>query len=354
MIAIDLFCGAGGLTRGLMNAGIDVLVGIDINSDCRLTYERNNRPAQFFCADLRDVARTTLAPFLKGRRKEPLLLAGCAPCQPFSAHRRSSKADDERRLLREVSRLAAELKPEFVLIENVPGLAKVKGFSTYSRFQRALVALGYDFTCSVLDAKRFGVPQTRRRLVLLAARDRLVSLPMPTHGSEEQPYETVRDAIGSYPRLQAGQRHPSIPNHYAACLTSVNLERLKRTPPDGGGRLDWPGHLTLQCHRKRKKGHEDVYGRMKWDAPAPTLTCRCFSISNGRYGHPEQHRAISLREAASIQSFPSTYVFYGPTQRSLGEQIGNAVPVCLAEVMGRHVVDLHEHGRVQGEERKRR
>ena len=222
-------------------------------------------------------------------------------------------------------------------MENVPGLANVRGFSTYVRFQRALLALGYRLSCGILDAKKYGVPQTRRRLVLIASKSCEPSLPEPSHGTTRRPYCTVRETISHLPKLQAGQRHPSIPNHYAACLSPLNLVRLKHTPTNGGGRTDWPSRLTLNCHKKTKKGHEDVYGRMKWDAPAPTLTCRCFSISNGRYGHPEQHRAISLREAACLQTFPNAYVFYGATQKSLGEQIGNAVPVQLAKAMGNHI-----------------
>ena len=130
-------------------------------------------------------------------------------------------------------------------------------------------------------------------------------------------------------------------NHFAACISPINLERLRvHTAKWRKPEILGHGGLTLKCHRKSRKGHEDVYGRMKWDAPAPTLTCRCFSISNGRYGNPEQHRAISIREAASLQSFPDSNINYGPTQASLGEQVGNAVPVRLAESMGTHILDL--------------
>lgn len=339
MIAIDLFCGAGGLTRGLRNAGIGVILGIDNNEECRLTYELNNRPAEFLCSDLRDVEAKDVSRRLAGRSKVPLLLAGCAPCQPFSTHKRSAESDDESKLLREVARMTQALNPEWVFIENVPGLARVKGNSTYRRFKSALREQGYVFADGTVDAKWFGVPQNRRRLVLIASRVGEPSLPEPTHGKGKKSYHTVRAAIGHLPRLAAGERDPGIPNHFAADLTEVNLNRLRLTPVDGGGRLDWPDSVGLQCHKERT-GHEDVYGRMRWDAPAPTLTCRCFSISNGRYGHPDQDRAISLREAASLQSFPEEYQFFGPSQRSLGAQIGNAVPVSLAEAIGRHILAL--------------
>lgn len=235
--------------------------------------------------------------------------------------------------------MTEELQPDWVFIENVPGLARVRGFSTYKRFKSALASQGYTFVDGVVDAKWYGVPQGRRRLVLIASRVGQPSLPDPTHGAGKKPYRTVRDAIGYLPKIAAGQRDPLIPNHGAANLSEVNLRRLRLTPRDGGGRLDWPESLALDCHKNRV-GHEDVYGRMRWDAPAPTLTCRCFSISNGRYGHPEQDRAISLREAACLQSFAVDYQFFGPTQQSIGEQIGNAVPVGLAEAVGRHILSL--------------
>lgn len=233
--------------------------------------------------------------------------------------------------------MTAALLPEWVFIENVPGLARVSGNSTYRRFKAALVEQGYTFVDGVVNAMWFGVPQNRRRLVLIASRVGNPSLPEPTHGEGKKPFRTVRDAISHFPRIAAGERHPTIPNHFAAEITELNLRRLRLTPVDGGGRTDWPESLGLECHKDRK-GHEDVYGRLRWASPAPTLTCRCFSISNGRYGHPEQHRAISLREAASLQSFPEEYQFFGPSQKAIGSQIGNAVPVSLAEAVGRHIM----------------
>lgn len=341
MIAIDLFCGAGGLTRGLLNSGVDVLLGIDINSDCVHTYQQNNSPARFVTADISNVTAQSIRKAVAGQRGSPLLLAGCAPCQPFSSHRRSDDgAAKQRRLLGEVARLAKELNPDWIFIENVPGLARVKGRSTYVRFKSSLIELGFRYCDGVVDAKSYGVAQTRRRLVLIASRHCQPTLPTPTHGPGRLPYASVRTAIGNLPPIKAGERHPTYPNHIAAEITAPNLERLKHTPTDGGSRSHWPKRLHLTCHKAETAGHEDVYGRMRWDAPAPTLTCRCYSISNGRYGHPNQDRAISLREAACLQSFPSDFVFFGPSQRSLGEQIGNAVPVLLAEAIGRHICTL--------------
>lgn len=193
----------------------------------------------------------------------------------------------------------------------------------------------------LLDAKHFGVPQTRRRWVVIASRLVKPSLPSRTHGPGIKPFASVRDAIARYPAVAAGEHSATVPNHRAANISPQNLRRLKATPLDGGGRMLWPEELVLDCHRGDYEGHSDVYGRMRWDAPAPTLTCKCYSISNGRYGHPEQHRAISLREAARLQSFEDRFVFYGASQQDIGAQIGNAVPVRLAHRLAQTVLDLH-------------
>lgn len=341
MFALDFFCGAGGLTRGLINAGIQVIAGIDVNSGCKRTYEENNRPSVFIPADLARVSPSDLARYIDGVPRRELVFAGCAPCQPFSKQRREVSSSGSN-LLGHFGRLVAEFLPAYVVIENVPGIAKVKGNSTYRRFLRSLSELGYDFEDGCLDAKWFGVPQTRNRWVVIASRLTIPSLPERTHGPGLTAYETVQAAIHRFPRLDAGEEAIAVPNHRAAAISPINLERLRRTPPDGGGRMAWPETLVLDCHRGEYKGHSDVYGRMRWNAPAPTLTCRCFSISNGRYGHPEQDRAISLREAASLQSFPDDYVFHGVSQAAIGAQIGNAVPVKMGEALGAAILRLHE------------
>lgn len=341
MYALDFFCGAGGLTRGLINAGIQVIAGIDVNSGCKRTYEENNQPSVFIPADLARVGAADLARYIEGIRREELVFAGCAPCQPFSKQRREVSSSGSN-LLRHFGRLVAEFLPAYVVIENVPGIARVKGNSTYRRFLRSLSELGYEFEDGCLDAKWFGVPQTRNRWVVIASRLTKPSLPERTHGPGLREYETVQSAICRFPRLDAGEESIAIPNHRAAAISPINIERLRRTPPDGGGRMAWPETLVLGCHRGEYKGHSDVYGRMRWNSPAPTLTCRCFSISNGRYGHPEKDRAISLREAASLQSFPDNYVFHGMSQAAIGAQIGNAVPVKMGEALGAAILQLHQ------------
>ena len=344
MFSLDVFCGAGGLTRGFLNAGIRVLAGIDINAGSKRTYEENNRPAVFVHSDLRRIRARDLVRYVAGIPSEELVFTGCAPCQPFSKQRREVSREGST-LLGHFGRLIEEFQPGFAVIENVPGIANVPGNSTYRRFLRSLVALGYEYDDGRLDAKCFGVPQTRNRLVLIASRSGRPSLPEPTHGPDLLPYETVRHAITRYPSLEAGEESIAVPNHRAAKLSTTNLRRIRATPPDGGSRGNWPNDLILDCHRGRYDGHSDVYGRMYWDSPAPALTCRCNSVSSGRYGHPEQHRAISLREAASLQSFADDYTFYGRSQAEIAAQIGNAVPVRMAEALARKVLELRQQVR---------
>jgi DNA (cytosine-5)-methyltransferase 1 len=340
MYALDFFCGAGGLTRGFLNAGIQVVAGLDVNEGCRRTYETNNKPAKFVACDLQSVRRKDLENYVRGIPTSELIFAGCAPCQPFSKQRREIDVRDKT-LLSHFGRLVGEFLPGYVVIENVPGIVRIPGNSTYRRFTRLLEDFGYELSEGVLDAKFFGVPQTRRRWVVIASKLVKPVLPKPTHGVGTRPFVTVREAIAHYPKLAAGEQSVSVANHRAANIEPQNIRRLKATPPDGGGRRQWPKNLVLDCHTGDYEGHSDVYGRMRWDAPAPALTCKCFSISNGRYGHPEQHRAISLREAARLQSFDDSFVFYGSSQADIGAQIGNAVPVALAGRLAKTIQKLY-------------
>lgn len=359
MKAFDFFCGAGGLTRGLLDAGIEVIAGFDLDDRCRPSYEHNNPGARFIKVD---IGHLTLRELLsKGRLKkfEQVLFAGCAPCQAFSSQnkgsgkRKDSTSDgtmeklarkesfETATLLGEFGRLVAAAKPGYVLIENVPGMARVEGYSTFKRFLRMLDANGYRYAYDILDAKKYGVPQNRRRLVLIASLQGEPTLPEPRYGNNLLPYKTVLQAIAHFPKIKAGESHAKVPNHVAASITKFNLERLRHTPPDGGDRKSWPKRLRLECHKGNYDGHTDVYGRMSWNNPAPALTGRCHSISNGRYGHPVQNRAISLREAAALQSFPDVYKFYG-SNKHIAQQIGNAVPVKLAECLGKQILLLAE------------
>ena len=348
VIAYDFFCGAGGLTRGLLDAGIQVVAGFDCDKGCRATYEHNNRGVRFVLADLKETDLVTLPVPLDSGQNEEVIFAACAPCQPFSPQHRGGADRSRATLLGAFGRLVGRFQPSYVLVENVPGIVRVPGFSTFRRFCRTLDDNDYTHVLDVLDAKQFGVAQNRRRLVLIASKHGRPSLPRPTHGTDLHPFKTVRQSISRFPAIVAGERDSDIPNHEAASISPLNLERLRHTPSDGGGRRAWPMRLRLQCHQGRHKGHTDVYGRMCWDSPAPALTSRCNSISNGRYGHPDQDRAISLREAAAIQSFPDGYEFFGGST-DIAKQIGNAVPVRLAKQLGKHIMRLaHENCQFSG------
>jgi len=346
MRAIDFFCGAGGFTAGLREVGIEVPYGIDSDGDCRRAYEYNNPGSSFVQADLRSLdpaMLSSIAPDLRADDAD-MLFVGCAPCQPFSQHRRVKSKHPDATLLSRFGALVSAYRPGQVLVENVPGLAKIPGNSTFNRFVAQLKRDGYSVDCDVLDAKHYGVPQSRRRLVLFATHAGEASLPPGTHGPNLLPYATVRDAIDGLPKLAAGASHAKVVNHRAAALSDLNRRRMLHTAPDGGSRREWPDELVLECHRGDHKGHSDVYGRMRWDAPSPALTGRCHSISNGRFGHPVQNRAISLREAASLQTFPTDYEFFG-SMSQIAQQIGNAVPVRLAAVLGAQVLAARDAAR---------
>jgi DNA (cytosine-5)-methyltransferase 1 len=353
-VAVDFFCGAGGLTRGLLDSGIQVCLGIDKDERCKKTYEDNNAPSKFMTCDIAAVSCEDLAQHIGTVRSENLVFVACAPCQPFAQLNRMRNSVREARLLGAFERLVRHFMPAFVFLENVPGLARVKGRSTLARFRAMLRSQGYNFAEGIVDAKWYGVPQTRRRFVLLASKTSSVALPPKTHGIEGSPYRTVKEFIGHFPPIGAGESHPSVPNHVAAIVSAKNLNRLQHTPNDGGSRANWPKKLVLDCHKAHGEAHSDSYGRMRWEQPAPTLTCRCHSISNGRYGHPEQNRALSLREAASLQTFPDTYVFTDEARRHIAAQVGNAVPVKLAEAVGKQILALSRSANAQTVSQRKR
>lgn len=341
MIAVDFFCGGGGMTRGLLNAGINVQFGLDSNPACQDTFEHNNE-IPYLCRDILEVTAEELTrEFPVLLENDDLLLVGCAPCQPFSKQRQGRGEHAATNLLDEFGRFVRALAPTCVLVENVPGIQN-RGHEVFGRFLNLLNEMHYHVVFGVVNAKDYGVPQNRRRLVLIAAQDFIPDEPEATHGEGLLPYVTVRDAINGYPAIEAGGSSDLFYNHRASALSELNLRRIIATPHDGGGRLDWPPELILACHNNGHNGHTDVYGRMSWDDVSPTLTSKCFSLSNGRFGHPEQNRAISLREAAALQSFDDNYQFFGSLQE-IGRQIGNAVPVLLAQRLGEYINNQHEN-----------
>jgi DNA (cytosine-5)-methyltransferase 1 len=338
--AVDLFCGVGGKTHGLIRAGIRVTAGVDIDPTCAYAFEANNEGAQFICGNV-DTLRASQVNELypKGALR---VLIGCAPCQPFSTYSqryRHSEAKDQRwNLLSSFGRLIKGVLPDVVAAENVPDLLN---HAVHARFVRALESAGYRVSESIVKCADYGVPQTRERLVILASRHGEIRLEPPTHGPSSR--VTVRAAIGHLPAVVAGGP-PSANDaiHRSCSLSALNAKRIAATPPGGSWR-DWPSSLLLACHKRPSgKTFPSVYGRMSWDDLAPTITTQCFGLGNGRFGHPEQDRAISVREAALLQTFPPTYAFLQPghpfTFKHLGRHIGNAVPVELGAAIGRSIM----------------
>jgi DNA (cytosine-5)-methyltransferase 1 len=323
---------------------MEIILGLDFDPEAANTYRRNFPEASFIERDIADVDPGEVTTAIRSGTG-PLLLSACAPCQPYTNFGGTKKSDPRRTLLLRLVPFLDRLEPDLVLIENVPGLHERRSsFGTLARFRKALLDRGFHIALAVVDCQNFGVPQRRRRLILMASRYGLIELPQATHGRSPGllPVSTVWDWIGDLPPLAAGQAHPSVPNHLASALTELNLKRLEATPI-AGGRADWPPELRLACHAEHR-GHCDVYGRMRADSPAPALTTKCTSISNGRFGHPYQNRPISVREAASLQTFPRDFIFEGGI-KSATRQIGNAVPVLLAQRMGEAFLrHLHDHG----------
>lgn len=333
---IDFFSGCGGTSAGLRRAGAEIVLGVDYDPDACRTFTANFPKAGFLQRDIRKLRTSELEPYLAKHKNAKWLFSACAPCQPFSKQRTHRRENDERApLLWELVRFVRRYRPDYVFIENVPGLQSLsQQLGPFDRFVKALRRFGYNVQAGVVEARTFGVPQRRARLVLVASLVGEAQFPKPTHGpgTRHKNYSTVWDWIGHLPRIKAGETHPTVLNHRAMQLSPLNLKRIRATP-EGGSRGDWPRHLRLRCHRGGYRGHSDVYGRMRKTMPASGLTTRCLSLSNGRFGHPTQDRAISVREAACLQTFPSEFVFYGNLE-AMARQIGNAVPVLLAKRFG--------------------
>lgn len=336
IFAIDFFCGAGGLTRGLLDAGINVRLGIDFDENAKETYTQNNH-VPFLGKDLRELTFRDLEPYIK-KCKTPLLFAGCAPCQPFSQINRTQGDRKNEDLLLQFGAFIEHFKPQYIISENVPQLTKKR--AVFDKFLKLLEKNGYIYDYSFVDAKDVGVPQMRKRLVLVAS-NVVTEIQIPV---TPKVVKTVKDAISHFPQLSHGEDSPEYNHHSARNLSELNLIRIQHTPQNGGDSRSWPEELKLPCHKK-VKGFTDVYGRMFWDKPAPTLTTKCNSYSNGRFGHPEQDRAITLREAAALQSFPDDYIFYG-NQGLVAKHIGNAVPPLLGKFLGEYIIQLSQESSV--------
>jgi DNA (cytosine-5)-methyltransferase 1 len=343
--AIDFFCGAGGLTRGLLNAGIKVLAGVDDDKHLRETYTYNNKPSRFINEDINDIHIYELRKELGIQTGDVTLYAACTPCQPFSTLSRQKSTDDRKGLLLTFAKIVKECPPDFILVENVPGLNNGYGKEIYEEFLKVLEECEFsEAAADLLDAKHFGVPQTRKRFILLAPKQGSISLPIPQ--TDPNQFVTVAECIKKYPKIVDGKESHDYRNHVARELKPHHKCIVAAVPKDGGSRRDVTDtSILLKCHQKKPNAHRDVFGRMAWNKPGPTLTSRCTDVYSGRFGHPEQDRGISLREAAALQTFENNYEFFGTSISAIARQIGNAVPVKLAEQLGKSIVNSLKHGK---------
>lgn len=332
---VDVFCGVGGLTHGFVKEGFRVAAGLDSDAACRYPYEHNNG-ATFIHKRIEDVRPEQILNFYPAEHTK--ILVGCAPCQPFSTYTRNRPKGDKWKLLSAFADLIDGVAPDVVSMENVPQLVKFDGGSIFKEFVRRLKA-NYWVTWDLIYCPDYGIPQKRTRLVLFASRFGDIEISPKTHAPEH--YRTVADAIGDLPAIRAGGVCAKDPLHRASGMSELNLRRIKSSRA-GGTWLDWDQELVAACHKKETgKTYRGVYGRMNWDEPSPTITTQFHGFGNGRFGHPEQDRALSVREAALLQTFPHNYEFVEPDtpyyMAVLGRQIGNAVPVDLGRVIARSI-----------------
>lgn len=333
--AVDFFCGGGGMSLGISNSGIRVVAGIDVEESCRETYEKNHSRSKFILGDIEHFpTKKLMDEYGVEKNDDYMIFIGCSPCQYWTRlHTQKNSHKQGKELMGQFHRFVRYYRPGFVVVENVPGIIDSE---KYKKFSRWLSRHGYEFSAAVIDTNQYGVPQRRKRFVLIASR---VSLAPSLRKSGTQP--TVRDVIGpwnGFPKIAAGTIDHSDFMHTASNLEDKCLKRLRITPKDGGTRAAWSNAPDLQINtyknRDQKFGFKDVYGRMAWDSPAPTITTRFNSLSNGRFGHPEENRAISLREGATLQTFPMDYVFMTKSKSAAAKIIGNAVPPALARRIG--------------------
>lgn len=365
--AIDLFSGCGGVSIGLAQSGFQVACAVEIDTDAVNAYKNyhllNN--VNVLHHDICEISGKDILNAAGIVPDELYLLAGCPPCQKFSMQNRihnsdESKINEVKKLLMEYKRIIKEIYPPFVLMENVPGIKSSFGGKILNEFISELENNGagknfrYKVIKDVVNAADYGVPQTRKRFVLHAVRFDIYEemnrrgiqliLPIPTHSKSGKngtlPWVTVKETFKGLPKIEAGARYSDdhIKNHYCANLSETNIRRMQIIRANGGTRTSLPADLVLNCH-KTYSGHKDVYGIMNPDTPAPTMTGGCLSYSKGRFGHPYENRAISVREAARIQTFPDDYVF-GESLTKAALEIGNAVPIKLVKSSGKVFIDI--------------
>jgi DNA (cytosine-5)-methyltransferase 1 len=351
--AIDVFAGGGGLTVGLKRAGFNVFSAIEIEDNAYATYKANHPEVNAFKQDVKTINGEHL------RQLSPTgsvdLLAGCPPCQGFcSLTSKYRKEDLRNELIFEFARLVKEITPQMVMLENVPGLIQ-RGKSLFDKFVNILIDIGYLISFDVLQTANFGIPQNRRRLVLLAGLGFKIPMPTPTHSNEKgsnlKPWENIRSVIKSMPTpvtlsTAIAKGGPLLFNwHIVRDISPQNMRRLIMAKP-GKNRNELPKTLRPKCHKNREDGFSNVYGRASWDHVSPTITGGCTTISKGRFGHPEEDRTFSVRESAMIQTFPPNYFFDTNYMEHVCNIIGNALPCDFAEILARQCLKYYKTSKI--------
>lgn len=342
--AVDFFCGGGGMSYGMMKSGVKVLAGIDFEKACKETYESNIKDAKFILADVFKLREEDLAKELNLKKNDDdLILIGCSPCQFWTIiNTDKKKSAESKSLLVEFRRFVEYFNPGYVVVENVPGVLRKKEESGLDSFIKWLESKknGYKVHYDIHNVSDYGVPQNRRRFTLIASRISTEEIiPQKIKGEKVK----VKDVIGlrnDFPKIKAGHIDKTDFLHTAPSLTEITTQRIKSVRKDGGSRLDFADNkeLQLNCFIGRDNSFRDTFGRLWWDRPSPTITTKFFSVSNGRFVHPEENRALSLREGAVLQSFPKTYKFKGKSVSAIARLIGNAVPPVYAQKIGDAII----------------
>jgi DNA (cytosine-5)-methyltransferase 1 len=350
LTVVDLFCGCGGASIGIKMAGHDVVAAVDVDQNACNTYARNIGLTPI-CGDLNEITGKKIRKHYGIRKNDVDVVIGCPPCQGFSSLRATTGKDVDNkrnRLINVFLKRISEIDPRIVIFENVVGIMRGEGKEYLDRFLRKISKQGYRTNTDILiDVADYGVPQHRKRVVVTGIKDFdfVPSLPQQQYYEPtkieafQKPWRTVRDAIGDLPSIKAGESCPDVPNHNARTHSKETLKIIKALPKNGGSRRDLPVSLWLPCHKRLNKGAESVYGRMRWDQPGPTITCRCTTASSGRFIHPEQDRAITIREAARLQTFPDDFIFPSVSRYS-ENQIGNAVPPQLIKTIFHNLAEV--------------
>lgn len=343
--AVDFFCGGGGMSFGIKKAGIKILAGIDFELQCQATYEANIKDAEFINKDVFKLKEEWLENKLNLKKEDnDLVFIGCSPCQYWSIiNTDKKKSEKSKSLLVEFKRFVKYFNPGYVVVENVPGVLRKKNESGLNQFIEWLKKNKYIVHFDIHNTNNYGVPQNRKRFTLIANRVTNVELkPRPKKGK----IPVVKDYIGEengFPKINAGHHDETDFKHSVPNITDLTLRRLKKVKKDGGNRLGFSkdSELQLDCFIGRDKSFQDTFGRLWWDKPSPTITTKFFSVSNGRFVHPEENRALSLREGAVLQSFPKSFKLKGDSMQSNARIIGNAVPPEYAKRIGLSIKQNH-------------